>query len=143
MILSEIMFLALPMVTGFSTSAICGMDDTAGSDLKFRPPGWVFGVVWPILYLLIGISWVIASRQSNLNSIPYGLLVILLSAWVLVYSCKDKKKLGVFIILASLMVAMSCLAIGTTSSRVMMAPLIGWLIFAMMMNAIEVQNESD
>jgi benzodiazapine receptor len=138
----EILFLILPMLTGFSASAICGMDETAGSTVKFRPPGWVFAVMWPILYLLIGVSWVIASRDNNLNSIPYTLLIILLSSWIIVYSCIDNKKLGVFIILGSLMVSLSCLTIGTPTSRLMMTPLVGWLIFAMLMNAIEIQNIS-
>jgi benzodiazapine receptor len=135
------MFLLLPLISGYATSSICGMDDTAGSTVKFRPPGWVFAVVWPILYLLIGASWVVAFRQNKLNSIPYVLLTVLLTTWVLIYSCNNDKKSGVYVILGALMVSLSCLAVGTSSSRLMISPLIGWLIFALLMNAVEIQNE--
>ena len=35
-----------------------GMEDYAQTVAKpaFTPPGWVFGLVWPILYILMGIS---------------------------------------------------------------------------------------
>ena len=31
----------------------------SGKIVKFRPPGFVFGIVWFILYLLFGFSWIL------------------------------------------------------------------------------------
>lgn len=136
----EIVYLALPIITGFAASFLCPMKD-AGSDVVFRPDSWVFSVVWPILYLLLGVSWIIASRKNKLNSFVYGLLTLLLVCWIIVYSCNEDKKNAVFVLLASLMAALSCFAIGNKTSKILISPLIGWLIFATIMNTTEVQNK--
>ncbi len=54
----------------------------AGSDIPFRPPPIVFAIVWPILLILLGISWY---KRINL-SIYYLILSILLGAWVVIYN---------------------------------------------------------
>jgi predicted Kef-type K+ transport protein len=51
------------------------------------------------------------------------------------------KKAGVYIILASVIASIVCFSIGTKTSKLTISPLIGWLLFAMLMNAIEVQNK--
>jgi benzodiazapine receptor len=116
------------------------MDETSGETVKFRPPAWVFGVVWPILYILLGISWVIASRQNKLNSIIYGLITLLLMSWIIFYSCEKDKKSSVYILICSIMAAFACISVGNNVSKILISPLIGWLIFALMMNAQEIQN---
>ena len=136
----EYFFIIAPVITGYAASVICGVDDTAGKEVKFRPPGWVFSIMWPVLYILLGLSWVYASRVNPMNSIPYTILVLLLTSWIVTYSCAGNKKMGVFVILGALMTALMCMSIGNAISRVMVAPLVGWLVFAMMMNAIEIQE---
>tara|TARA_B100001741_G_C16489314_1_gene568885 strand:- start:692 stop:1057 length:366 start_codon:yes stop_codon:yes gene_type:complete len=54
----------------------------SGKDIPFRPPSWVFGVVWPILLLLIGYSWVLRPKLS----VYYFILTILLSSWSMFYA---------------------------------------------------------
>ena len=135
----EILYLVLPMLTGFIASFSCPMKN-AGETVKFRPKSWVFSVVWPILYTMLGISWVIASRKNNLNSVVYGLLTLVLVLWIFVYSCKEDKENAVFVLLASLMASIMCLSIGNKTSRILIAPLVGWLIFATLMNTTEVQQ---
>ena len=36
---------------------------------RLTPPSWIFGIVWPILYLLMGISVIIV--QSNKKCYPF------------------------------------------------------------------------
>ena len=36
---------------------------------KLTPPSWVFGVVWPILYILMAISFIVV--QSNKRCYPF------------------------------------------------------------------------
>ena len=40
---------------------------------KLSPPNYVFGIVWPILYLLLGAAWVL----SNSKTFYYLVLLIL------------------------------------------------------------------
>lgn len=138
----EYLYFFLPIATGYTASAFCKTTKDSGSNLKFRPPRWVFGVVWPILYLLLGYSWVLAQRDSYFNHVYYSLLTLFLVSWIIVYNCKDNKKGGVYIILASIVASLLCYTVGTQTSKLLLAPLIGWLIFALIMNSTEVQLEN-
>ena len=55
--------------------------NNAGEKIPFRPPGYIFGIVWPILFLLIGFSWF---NRLNLT-IYYLTLCILLGLWIIIY----------------------------------------------------------
>lgn len=136
----EYLYLLLPIISGFGTSAVCKMDESAGENVKFRPPGWVFGVMWPILYLLLGLSWVFASRESQMNSIFYSILTLLLLSWIITYSCQKDKQTSVYILLASVMACVACISTGTVQTKLMISPLLGWLIFALLMNTTEIQT---
>ena len=39
--------------------------EEAGKEIAFRPPSWVFGVVWPVLLLLLGYSWTLRPKLTN------------------------------------------------------------------------------
>lgn len=133
----ESAILVTPFVTGYATSAICGMDETSGSNVSFRPPGWVFAVVWPVLYVLLGVSWILAHRLDPMNSFAYGTLNLLLIMWLMVYSCAGNKEFGQYVILASIIISIGCMYIGTIGSRLTILPLVGWLVFATVLNAAE------
>lgn len=68
----------LPLVIGLSIGAIYGKkwDDPKYKNLKkpaYNPPSYAFGIVWPVLYLAIGIIYSYAlydKRVSNTFSIP-------------------------------------------------------------------------
>ena len=65
--IKDYIFFLLPLLVGFGTAGICRTTSSAGATVKFRPPPWVFSVVWTVLYLFIGLSWVyFAENQSNL-----------------------------------------------------------------------------
>lgn len=133
----EWVILFIPIVTGFAASLICRIGKTAGATVSFRPPSWVFGIVWPILYILLGFSWIYAHREDKLNNIPYSILVGLLVAWIIVYGCLDRKNIGLWIISLSILAAVMCCIVGNTESRLLIAPLIVWLFFALLLSVIE------
>lgn len=54
-----ILCIAVPLLVGFLASRLSGNQQQFYSQLVrpvLSPPGWVFGVVWPVLYILMGIS---------------------------------------------------------------------------------------
>jgi len=52
---------------------------------SFNPPGWVFGPVWTILYLMMGISlylvWMSNSKLKNIALIVFAAQLVLNAIW--------------------------------------------------------------
>ena len=71
--------------------------ERSGVNVKFRPPPYVFGIVWPILYILLGLSWINSNPDKNMNiEIMFFVLSSLLAYWIVVYACqKNKKNAGI------------------------------------------------
>jgi len=138
----KIFFCIFPIFSGFVTQFVSGLNNSAGIIVKFRPPGWVFSVAWTILYILLGFSWAIAATSSErqiLAIVLYTLLTVTLCAWIFVYG-KSYKTVASWILIIALAFALSCISLGNEASRVMISPLIAWLIFAIIMNTTEIQN---
>ena len=92
---------------------------------KYNPPSWVFGIVWPILLLLLGYSWTLRPKLKNY----YLILTLLLSTWSIFYA--NNRIYAFFNIL---------LTIGLTiylifykfkkKSSYLLVPLVVWLSYA-------------
>ena len=138
----DIIILFIPLITGFLTGLIFNVGKSAGSSVKSRPPPIVFGIIWPILYLLIGWSWV-SSRQKNkpLIDIMYVILIGLLCLWIIVY--KYNKKLALYVLTTSLTSTLTLIVYNTNRDNraaVLLVPLFTWLLFATMLNNTEVNQ---
>jgi len=130
----------LPALLGYGSSIFCKVGKESGSIVSFRPPPIVFSIIWPILYILLGLSWFYARKENSiLTDIFYTLLVLLLCLWIFVYSCKKNKKLAIYVLLISIVFSGLCYTIGNNISKLMIVPLIGWLLFAMLLNIFEVK----
>ena len=122
----------------------CKMEKNAGSVVKFRPPSYMFGIVWTILYILFGISWIITiSKNKNklLTDLLYSLVTILLTLWIVVYSCLKNKRGGVYVLFGTICSVILCMNISPLESRMMLSLLLTWLLLASLLNTFEVQTE--
>ena len=113
----------------------------AGNIVKFRPPGYIFGIVWPILYLLFGISWIIAfsKKKKVYIDILYALQAVFLIGWIVVYSCLSDKINGIYVLLLNLLTVIMLMLMVNKISKMLLAPLAVWLLFALLLNIFEVQ----
>jgi tryptophan-rich sensory protein len=113
----------------------------AGNIVKFRPPGFVFGIVWSILYLLYGISWIIAfSKKKKIYiDVLYTLQAIFLIGWIVVYSCLSDKTNGIYVLLLNLLTVIMLMLMVNKISKMLLVPLAVWLLFALLLNIFEVQ----
>ena len=59
------LYLLLPMLSVYLVGVFYPIGKEAGKDIPFRPLSWVFGVVWPVLLLLIGYSWTLRPGLTN------------------------------------------------------------------------------
>lgn len=127
----------LPALTITATSRLCPNLKTSASNVSLRPPGWVFGVVWPVLYVLTGVSW----HRTKLDA-PYFLLVGSLCAWLVLYSCRGQKSRAKYVLFLSTLLSyyLSAKLYSTNGPYMFMFPLALWLTFASWLNHAEVTN---
>ena len=119
------LYLLLPMLSVYLVGAFYPVGKEAGKDIPFRPPSWVFGVVWPILLILIGYSWTLRPGLTNY----YLLLTLLLSTWSIFYA--NNRTFAFFNILATIgLTIYLILHKFKKKSSYLLIPLLAWLSFA-------------
>lgn len=122
----------LPALAITGVSLVCPNLKNSGKDVPLRPPGWVFGVVWPILYATTGYAWYLSK-----NDTLYAFIVGLCCLWLIAYSCtKNKDKAPAIIVSAA---AMSWYTVSQVSgkARAYTYPIAFWLTFASYLNIYE------
>ena len=130
----------LPIILGYFTSAICH-DMSYSPDYKdYKPPKELFMIIWPILYILIGIAWYF-SRTSIISNILFIILNILLCSWIVIYGCYKSIHLAFYILLLSLLLSILCYTSSTDiNAKYCMVPLIVWLSFATLLSFGQLKN---
>lgn len=136
----NLMRLFYPMIAGFVVSKFCKME-RSGVNVKFRPPPFVFGIVWPILYILLGLSWINSNPDKNMNiEVMFFILSSLLAYWIVVYACQKNKKNAVFVMLAIILNIALLMVQIPKKSQLYLVPLAVWIFFAMLLSTTELQN---
>ena len=135
----DLLRLFYPMIAGFGVSKFCKMEKS-GTNVKFRPPPYVFGIVWPILYILLGLSWINSNSDKNINiEIMFFVLSSLLAYWIVLYACQKNKKNAVFIMLAIILNIALLMVQIPKKSQLYLVPLGVWIFFAMLLSTTELQ----
>lgn len=127
--------IAFPIVSGYATSAMCGgVSSNAAIELPQRPPAIVFKIIWPVLYILLGISWE-TTKGRLLIDILHAVSTCFLILWLVMYSCLSNTKSGPYIIAAALSSVMVCMILSKQVVSVLaLAPLLAWLLIAFHLN---------
>jgi len=109
----------------------------------FMPPGWAFGVVWPILYLLMGIAlaMVLAEPPSPRRRKALILFFIQLAlnfAWSPIFFAAHDITLGKYVIFVMTVTAAAAAGQFMRLKRragLLLIPYLAWLIFAATLNS--------
>ena len=115
----------------------------------FMPPGWLFGVVWPVLYLLMGLALAMVLAQPPSDRRRNALLLFFTQlalnfAWSPVFFAGHDIALAKMMIY--LMAAIAAVAAGQffrlhRVAGLLLIPYLAWLVFAAALNtAIETLN---
>lgn len=130
-------FAGIALFPNFASFVIMSISGTKGSACPttvITPPGWVFAVVWPVLYLLLGIVMARMELQKR-----HGILVDLfalvlgLNLWYVVFAprCMPLAALlGIAVALASTVWATVEVHRADAKTAKLMLPLCAWLAFA-------------
>ncbi len=135
--------LAIPLFAGALGTIFSG--GTAGSQLlnqpAFSPPGWVFPVVWSILYLMMGYAsyhvLVSGSEHTDLALFVYGAQLLVNILWPVVFF-RFELRLTAFLILVLLgfliLVTWSLFTTADKKAGYLLIPYFLWVIFAGYLN---------
>ena len=127
--MDKLIYLFIPILSVYIVSYYYPVTKQATKDIWFRPPPYVFGIVWPILLLLIGFSWYL---RPNL-SFYYTILTILLSTWSIFWSYSKIYSL-INIIITAFFTLYLIFKKYSKKSSVLLIPLFLWLSFASLLN---------
>jgi translocator protein len=108
----------------------------------FNPPGWVFGPVWTLLYVMMGTSAWLVWRKAGFRAarIALGLYLIQLAlnaAWTPVFFGAQRPDLA-FIVIVALWLAVAATIAAfkrhSLAAMLLLVPYIAWVSFAAVLN---------
>lgn len=138
----NIIKLFFAMSLGYLVSLKCKMNNRSGSSVRFRPPSYIFGIVWPILYLLIGSSWIKSTDSLFENKIDllFISLSLLLGFWIYVYACMNNKLASLYIMFLIFLNLLFLMILIPEKSKLLLAPLCVWLLYATFILTADIQG---
>jgi tryptophan-rich sensory protein len=116
---------------------------------SFMPPGYLFGIVWPVLYALLGMALglVLAEPASDRRRnalILFAVQMVLNFTWSPIFFAGHDIMLEKYVIIAMIVIAAAAAMLFfrlRPLAGLLMVPYLCWLIFATMLNAsIETLN---
>ncbi len=110
---------------------------------SFMPPGWLFGVVWPLLYMMLGLALAIILAEPPSARRRNALLLFLIQlalnfAWSPIFFAGHDiglAKMTIFVMAAIAAAAAGQFRRIRPLAGGLMLPYLGWLIFAAALNA--------
>ncbi len=139
---SSIVFIALALGVGFAMAFLFPVGAWhAGLEKPwFNPPNWVFGPVWTILYVMIGIAGALTWRwdpNSGAMKVWFAQLVFN-GAWTAVFFGARQIELAlvvIMVLLVLILLFMTRTARELPSATWLFAPYLAWVSFATLLNA--------
>ena len=125
----------VPAIVGFGSLSGWLSNSGYGNDWfdtlvkpSFMPPGWAFGIVWPILYALLGLALAAVLQQPATQRRRTALILFYTQlavnfAWSPIFFGAHDIRLGLYVI-----VIMAVLAAIAASQFRQIRPLAGWLM---------------
>jgi len=111
---------------------------------SFNPPGWLFGPVWTVLYILMGIALFLvwrkglAARGVRAAVIVFLAQLVLNALWSFAFFGAESPLAGLIMIAALWMAIVATIALFAPISRTaaaLLIPYILWVSFAAVLNA--------
>ena len=105
--------------------------------VPWQPPGYVFRIVWPILYALYALTLYLEfARPDVRNILLLGLALNL--CWVPLFTFSTR--LALLLLIAMIVVAVKTLMLLKGSRALLFSPYLIWLCFAFTLNAYLAYN---
>lgn len=132
-----ILYIAIPLLLGGIVGFITSKESTNYNGIV---DGWVFPIVWSILYILMGISSYIVRNNKELMSI-YKVNLVINLLWPIIFFTLNFKVFGFFGILLLILVVGYMMYKFYNKNKIsayLLIPYLLWLIFASILNLMEI-----
>jgi len=106
---------------------------------SFNPPGWVFGPVWTILYIAMGIAAWLVWKERGFSPVLYIFLgqLVLNALWSYLFFGANRPDLAFFeILLLWVLILLTMLLFWKvrTAAGILLLPYLLWVTFASVLN---------
>ena len=140
--INAITLVLITLIVGSLASSNTGTDTWYQGLIKsdLNPPGYVFGIVWPILYLFMGIT---AWRNIDTIKIYFYIQLFLNAIWSWLFFSFQLPLVALFDIWLLIFINIKILFIVSKQDKfgaILYAPYILWLLFASYLNVFIVLN---
>ena len=132
-----ILYIAIPLLLGGIVGFITSKESTNYNGIVDE---WVFPIVWSILYILMGISSYIVRNNKKLMSI-YKVNLVINLLWPIIFFTLNFKVFGFFWILLLILVVGYMMYKFYNKNKIsayLLIPYLLWLIFASILNLMEI-----
>jgi len=142
-VLTIIVFIAIPVVVGMISGKAAGNSKRKYADFKqppLSPPGFLFPIVWTILYILMGISSYLAYQGAvaahasvAIVLVPYIIQLILNFTWSVIFFGKRRYLLGsvwLLMLIAAIIWMMTAFYPYSPIAAYLQIPYLVWCLFA-------------
>lgn len=119
-------------LTSIVTRALGGHISNVDAEVPLRPPGWVFGAAWSILFVTTGVAWSIGRADVSL-----AIVTALCCAWLVVYTVLQWRRVASLVLMATVVASTAATVLSRGPSRWLLTPLVVWTAFASYLNAYD------
>ena len=128
----------IPVVIGFIICLITNssIDYTIINRPKISPPGWIFPVVWTILYILMGISYglLIENKKNDLKTKSIYIAQLFLNySWSIIFFTLKLRFLAIIwiiLLVISIIIMIAIFFKRNKMSGILQIPYLLWCLFA-------------
>ena len=139
--------IVVPILLSWTVSYFTGRTEPYNnSPAWFQPPGWVFGVVWTLLYVMLGFLLYQSKREKEYGVLSLVIVLLFFTyLWQFFFNYKKWYRLAVYDLLVILIISL-ILYVSLNYSAVVdktsfgegylmiFVPFIAWIIFAIVMS---------
>ena len=124
-------------ITSLLTSRCGSLSDLSPKGVPLQPPNWVFGVVWPILFVTTGVAWAMAGSDADLM---LGAVTLLCCSWLVVYTCLRQKAVAAVVLLLTVAATVAAAVQVKGTPGWLLSPLALWTAFASYLNVYDAKS---
>jgi benzodiazapine receptor len=124
-------------------------DFSKNKKVFFQPPGFVFGIVWTLIYILLGFYLYLLVQQRKSNKyFTYMLTLFIINllfnlTWTPIVNIHKKYKMGIFLIALMIFTLFMLISIDNKPvNRSLLIPYLSWLFLALLLNVELARNST-